>query len=92
MFSLDDLENQKPVTVDGFEAMNRRDVRMIQRREQSSFTLEPCDTLVVIGERFRQNFDGDLALELGIPRTIDLAHATYAEDLEDLVVAELLTR
>jgi len=65
---------------------------MIQRGEQARFALEPRESLFVIGERFRKNFDGDVALELGIPRTIDLTHPSYADGLEDLVVAEFLTR
>ncbi len=90
--ALDDFENQETVPLDGFETMNRRDVRMVQRREQSRFPLQPRDTLFVIGERFRQHFDGHFALELDIPGTVHLAHATYTDGLEDLVVAEFLTR
>ncbi len=90
--ALHDLENQETVPLDGFETMNRRDVRMIQRRDQSRFALEPRDPLFVFGERFRKNFDGDFALELDIPGTVHLAHATCTDGLEDLVVAEFLTR
>ena len=77
--ALDDLENQETVPIDGFETMNRRDVGMIQRREQSRFPLQPRHPFFVIRERCRQHFDGHFALELAIPRTIDLTHATYAE-------------
>jgi len=73
--AFDDLENQETVPIDGFATMNRRDVGMIQRREQSRFPLQPRHPLFVIGERCRQHFDGHFALELGIPRTIDLTES-----------------
>ena len=40
-----------------------RDVRMIQRREDLRFALEPGQSLAVGRERFGQDLDRDLSLE-----------------------------
>ena len=42
--ALDDLENQETAPLHGFETINRRDVGMIQRREQSRFPLKLTPT------------------------------------------------
>ena len=38
--ALDELKNQRTQTVEVFDAMNRRDVRMVQRREDARFALK----------------------------------------------------
>jgi hypothetical protein len=45
--------------------------------------LEAAQSIWVIGERSRQNFDGDIAIEPGIGSSIDFAHSTGAERTED---------
>ena len=45
------------------DAVNLRDVRMIERREDVRLTLEACHAVSVAGERARQDLDGDVALE-----------------------------
>ena len=71
-----------------FEPVDRGDVRVIELREELRFALEPGQPLLVRGERRRQHFDRDLALELRVGRAIDLAHPALAELGGDLVRAE----
>ena len=61
-----------------FQAVDAGDVRMVQRREHFGFALEASEPVVVGGDRWRQDFDGDLALQLRVGRAIDLAHTSGA--------------
>jgi hypothetical protein len=74
-----------------FEAINGADFRMIKRRQDLRFTLKAGESLGIGCEGLRQNFQGDVASELGIPRSIHFAHATRAEGGEDFVRAEART-
>jgi hypothetical protein len=48
------------------------DVRVIQRRQRLGFALETGDTFRISGEGRRQDFDGDVAIQLGIASLVDL--------------------
>jgi hypothetical protein len=61
---------------------------MIQRRERLRLAREPGEAFGVERERLGENLDGDLAIEPGVGRAIDLAHAAGAERGLDLVGAE----
>jgi flagellar biosynthesis regulator FlbT len=63
-------------------------MRLIQRREDLRFPLEPGETIVIAGKKIRQDFDRDVALELGVAGAIDLAHATRAQGAQDFVRSE----
>ena len=71
-----------------FKAVNVRDVRMVQRRQDLRFPLEPREAIGIIGERLRQNFQCDIATEPRVPRLVDLAHAARADWREDLIGTE----
>ena len=59
--------------------MNARDVRVVQGRQQLRFSLEPRDALLVGGELFRQHFDRNVTIELGVAGFVDLAHAARTD-------------
>ena len=61
------------------------DVRMIQRREDLRFALEPGDAVRIVGEDVREDLDRDFAPQLRIARAINLSHAAAAEGSDDLV-------
>src|SRR4029077_8564481 len=61
------------------ESVEVRDVRMVQRGEDSGFPFEAGEAVWVLCERLRQDFDGDVASEFIIPRAVDLAHPTHAD-------------
>jgi hypothetical protein len=46
------------------EAVNLRDVRMVERGKGLRFTLEPCETFGIAGKRVRQELQRDIAIEL----------------------------
>ena len=56
--------------------------------EDFSFSLEPRQPLRVSGERFGEDLERHLPLELGISRLIHLAHAPLADEGGHVVVAE----
>jgi hypothetical protein len=70
------------------EAVDRADVRVVQRGEQLRFALETREAIAVPRERARQRFDGHVAAELGVARAVDLAHAARAKRTGDFVGAE----
>jgi hypothetical protein len=61
---------------------------MIQRRERLCFALEPGNPIAVGGKHIREDFDRDVAVELRIPRAVDLAHSAGTERRDDLINTE----
>ena len=61
------------------DAIDLRDVRMIERGEDFGFALETGQAVRVPGERGGQHLDGDLALQVRVGRPVDLAHAAVAD-------------
>jgi hypothetical protein len=59
-----------------------------QRGKQMRFPLEPREPLRIVDERLGQNFERDIAPELRVFGTIDLAHPADAEWREDFVRTE----
>ena len=70
------------------ETVDGADVRMVQRREDLRFALEPGQSLGIAGERGRENLDGDVAAQLRVAGAIHLAHAARAKLRDDVVCAE----
>jgi hypothetical protein len=50
--------------------------------------LEALQPVGVCGDVLRQDLEGDLAIELGVARAVDLAHPPGTERGEDLVTPE----
>ena len=71
-----------------FQAVDAGDVRMVQRREHFGFALKPSQPIVIRRDGRRQDLDGDLALQLGVGRPIDLPHSALTEQGGDFVDAE----
>ena len=65
-----------------------RDVGMVQRRENLRFPFETAEPIGVVGKGGGQYLDRDVAIEPGIARAIDLAHAAGAEGREDFIGTE----
>ena len=70
--------------------MYRRNVRMVERRQDACFTLEPREPLRIAGERVRKDLDRDVAAQLRIARAVDLAHPAAPDEGLDLIDAESL--
>jgi hypothetical protein len=58
---------------------------MVQGCEHARFPFEARKPIGFGGERHRQNLDRDVAVEPGVARAIDLAHAAGAQERDDFV-------
>ncbi len=65
-FAFDELQHQKRRRSLLDQVVNRGDVRMIQRCKNFGFASQPLNTFRIIGKRLRQDFDRDLAPQLGV--------------------------
>jgi hypothetical protein len=86
--ALDQLHHQRAI----FNAVNVSDVWVIQPSKDLGFALEARQSLWVAGEGFRQNLERHVALQLGIPRAVYLAHTSRADECEDFVGTEFDSR
>ena len=82
--AFDQFENKRAL----FDTVDRRDVGMVQRGQHLRFAGEARQAVGIGGENVRQDFDGDVAIELGIGGAIDGAHAAFAEFGDDAVVGD----
>ena len=69
-----------------------RDVRMVERREDFGFALEPRKPIGIGAKVAGRTLIATSRFELRVARAIDLAHAARAEGGEDLVRAEASRR
>ena len=79
ILTLDEFHDEGADAAGFFEAVDVRDVRMIQRREGLGFAGEPRQAIRIIRERVGQDLQRDVAIELRVARPIHLAHAARAE-------------
>jgi hypothetical protein len=86
--AIDELHDQGLDRRTVLETVNLRDVRMIERGQRLRFAREAGESIVIGGERVRQDLQGDVAIELRVASAIHLAHATGADGRDDLVRAE----
>jgi hypothetical protein len=86
--ALDELEDKREYAVTLFETVDGRDVRMVQRGEDLGLALKPPQALRIPRKRFRQEFQRDIALQPGVARAVDLAHAAFANLGSDFVGTE----
>src|SRR5262249_4575194 len=90
-FAVDELQDQRGRTAQIIEAMDGADVWMVQRCEEPGFSIEATAALGIRIENVRKDLDRDVASELGVVRTIHVAHATCAKEFSDVIGAELPT-
>jgi hypothetical protein len=89
--SLHELEHEGRQAIEIFEAVDSRDVRMIQRGEDLRFPGKTHEPIRIVRESRREYLDRDVAIQLHIARAIDLAHATHAEQRVNGVRADHTT-
>ena len=77
--ALDQLEHQCGAAVHVLEAVDRADVRVIERRQRPRFALEARATIGVAREVRGQDLDGDLTTEVLVAGAIDFGHPTRAD-------------
>ncbi len=52
---------------------------MVERRQHLRLALEARQPFGIAGKGVGQHLDGDVPVELGVPRSIHLAHAAFAD-------------
>src|SRR5258708_6014331 len=72
----------------GTDVENRNDVWMVEPGEGLRFLLETTQSLRILGEVSRQNFDCHVAVEFGVMSTIHDPHSALADKRADLVTPE----
>ena len=73
------LQHQCVHTVRFFQAMDACDIGVIERGQHLRFALEALHSVAGEGERSREHFERNIAVELDIVRTINFAHAAAAQ-------------
>ena len=74
------------------EAVDGGDVLVIELGKEPRFSLETFQAPLVSCECLGEDLDRNIAIELCIACSINLAHPAFADGLDDFVVVELLTR
>lgn len=86
--AFDQLQHQRPDAVGFFQAVDRPNVRMIQRGEDLRFPLKAREGIRIIGKGIGKDLDRDVTLQFRIPRAIDFPPAARPKGGEDFVRAE----
>ena len=83
--TVDQLHDQRTPAAAVLEAVDGRDVGMVQRRERPRLAFESGRPIGIVADGGREHFEGDVAVKFLVPGAVDLAHATGAEQANDLV-------
>ena len=86
------LHHEPAHTVALLEAVDLRDVGMIQRREGLGLALESRQALGVGGEGRRKDLDRDVAVEPPVVRAVDFSHAASTQWRDDFVRTQATAR
>ena len=88
ILALDQFHDERTDTARFFEAMDVRDVRVIQRRQRLRFARKPGQAIGIAGKGVRKDLQRDVAIQFRVARAIDFAHATRADRRGDFIDAE----
>ena len=83
---MDKFHDQRERTRCFLDAVNLRDVLVVQCRKQLRFALESPEPFEICREHGRKNLDRDVPVQPRVAGTIGLAHATNTELAHDLVL------
>ena len=89
--ALDQFHHDRTHTATFFEAVDVRDVRVIDCRQRQRFACKPREPIGIASERIGQYLQRDVAIELRIARAEYLAHPARADAGDDFVDAEART-
>ena len=82
----DQFQHQRPRVTALFEAVDLRDVGVVQGGENFGFPLEAGEAFFILGKGVGEDFQGHVPVERRIGGSVDDAHAAFpqtARDLED---------
>ena len=77
--ALDEFHHERGHAPAFFQAVDSRNVWMVQGGEHFRFALKSCEPIVISRERWRQDLDRDLTLQLGVGGSVHLPHAAFAD-------------
>src|SRR5947207_2547044 len=83
-----EFHHQKLAFTGFFQAVNARDVRMVQRRQHSRFALETRHAVAIVAEGFGKKLDGHTAAQPRVRSLIHVPHTARTQMAGDLVVCE----
>ena len=89
---LDQFHHQARRAVEAFDAVDVRDVLMIQRGQCLAFPFKSAEAFGIRGNELRQNLDRDVAAQPRIVCAVHRAHAAFAELGDDFVRADMGAR
>jgi hypothetical protein len=69
------------------DIIDRKNVWMVQCARGLRFVLKTPESIHLLRERCRQNFDRHIAVQLLVARSLNLAHSTFADLRADFVAA-----
>jgi hypothetical protein len=81
--SFDQLEDERLNAAGLREAVNARNVRVIEGGEHLRLTLESRQSIRLARHAFWESLDGDVAMQLGVAGPIDFAHSAFAQLVQD---------
>jgi len=83
-----EFHHQRAYAARIFQAVDVRDVRMVQCSERLRLASEPRQAIGIAGEGVRKDLDRNLSLQLRVGRSIHQPHAAFADLGGDFVDAE----
>ena len=83
--AFDEFHDESVCMAGILEAVNRGDAGMIERGEKLRFALEASHAFSVVREGIGQDFQRDVAAELGIACAVDFAHPASAKGRENFI-------
>ena len=88
ILACDEFQDERGQVARTLEAIDRRDIRMVEGREHLGFTLKARQAIRIASHRGGQHFERHRPLQGAVGRAIDLAHAAGADLRGDFVDAE----
>ena len=86
--AIDQFEDEEVSPVRLVDAVDRADVRMVQRGEDLRFAAEARETIGIVDETVRKDLQRDVATEFGVARAIHVPHAAGSERRNDFMRPE----
>jgi len=86
--ALDEFHHERGDVARALEAVDRRNVRVVERREDLGFSLEAGQPIGICRNCCWQHLKRNLALQVRVGRAVDLAHPAFAEERGHSIGAE----
>ena len=92
VLSVDELHRDRVHRARLLDAVNRRDVGVVERGQRLRLAREPRQPVIVSRDGVGQDLERDVSLQPEVAGAVHLAHSTCAEAIDDLVRTNVLAR